>query len=307
MSTPEEDEKYTEQATDTASPVLGFQLDGTRVPLFFVRTWFNEAAGYERLARHLGPDQPIYTFAPPRGTTRADMPPTAEAWSELILGHLREIDYDGPYVLGGWSFGGVVALELARTLRAAGADIRRVLMIDTWRPRHRPGNRGTVGTIILHLNRLFDLDRDARRTYIRKRVRKKLATLRVRRGPGEAQVKKDPYGTEHIVTNRGTRMSLLRRAVWVAHYKYQSPRADLPVSLYWSQGSRNANNDSALGWIPTLYGDFEAVRIPGDHFTVFDEPHVATLAARIKQTLEVCAPELRTAPASARESAGWSR
>ncbi len=288
-----------EDEAEVATPVLAYHLDGARIPLFFIRTWFNELRAYERLARRLGPDQPIYTIAPPRGTTRAEMPPTAEAWADFCLERIRETGYDGPYLVGGWSFGGVVALELARTLRAGGADVRRVLMIDAWRPRHRATNRGRLGMLILHLNRMAELDTAARRAYVRKRIARTLAKIRARGRPDEgATVEKDGYGVEHVITNQGTRMSLLRRAVWVAHWKYMSPRSDLPVSLYWSPGSRDAHKDCTLGWIPTLCGDLECVGIAGDHFTVFEEPHVAILAQRIARTLDTYAPERRalTAP-----------
>jgi thioesterase domain-containing protein len=222
------------------------------------------------------------------------MPPTAEAWAAFCLERLADIPHHGPYIVGGWSFGGVVALELARTLQARGADVRRVLLIDTWMPHHRAVRRGFFGHLILHLNRMIELDRVARRHYVRKRVRKKIAQLRGQRRTAHQTLReRDAYGVDHIITNRGTEMSLLQRAVWVAHYKYRGARTSLPVSLYCSAGSRDTKNDISLGWLPSLRGDFESLAIPGEHFTIFDAPHVATLAARIGQTVASCAPARR--------------
>ena len=280
----------------TAAPVLGYHLGGSRVPLIFVRTWFNEVDTYGNLARRLGPDQPLYTIAPPYGTTRAEMPSSAEEWSDFCRERLTAIGSSEPYVLGGWSFGGVVALELARTLHASGAEIARILMIDTWLPHHRARTRGRIASLLLHLHRLAELDPGTRRAYVEQRIAKRIRRWRKRRRRrDEPPAARDAYGVGHIVTNRGTEMSLLRRAVWVAHYKYVCAPTALPVSLYWSAISRDTKNDVSLGWIAHLRGDFESVGTAGDHFTLFEEPHVATLAERMARTVAACVPAARDA------------
>jgi thioesterase domain-containing protein len=282
------DPALAEDAAATA-PVLGFHLDGTRIPLIAIRTWFDEVPSYTRLARRLGADQPILTIAPPRGERREDMPSTAEAWAERCRVQLAAIGAGGPYVLGGWSFGGVVALELARMLAAAGADVRRVVMIDTWLPGHRTTNRSFARRMLFHVNRLAELDPPARWPYVRGRIAKEVRRWRRRatgrRGAARADAK-DAYGVDHIVTERGSTMSLLKRTIWVAHYKYHCTPTALPVSIYASDGSREARGEISLGWLPRLRGDCEIVAIPGHHFSVFEEPQVAVLAARIRRTLD---------------------
>ena len=74
------DEAEAEQAD-----LVGLQLGGSRPPLFLIRTWTGEVANHRRLARHLGPDQPIYSFAPPRGTRPEDFPKDAQEWAERVL------------------------------------------------------------------------------------------------------------------------------------------------------------------------------------------------------------------------------
>jgi thioesterase domain-containing protein len=171
---------YDEEAAIAAS-VLGFHLDGSRPPLVCVRTWFKEIPHYRNLARHLGREQPLITIAPPRGGSRHEMPGSAEVWAAYAHDRLKEVGMDAPTLLGGWSFGGVVALELARTLADAGRPIARVLMIDSWRPRkHRMEGRSLPHKVVHHLDRLFTLDPPRRAAYLRALVEGKQRDLQRR-------------------------------------------------------------------------------------------------------------------------------
>jgi thioesterase domain-containing protein len=259
------------------------------------RTWFNELPHYANLARHLGEDQPIVTIAPPAGRMRTDLPSTTEQWAAFCLRRLDEVRCTGPYLLKGWSFGGVVALEMARALIARGGDVRRVLMVDTWVPRnHDLIERSFPHRMIVHLSQLLDLEPVARRAYVRERLEGRRAELTsqlkgwwARRTATGAGTQKDPYSAKLILTNRGDQMSLLKRAVWVAYLKYRSRPLAVPVSLYRCAASSDKKEDVALGWSQILRGDFESVEVPGDHFSMFEEPHVTILAERITRTLSL--------------------
>ena len=82
--------------------------------------------------------------------------------------------------------------------------------------------------------------------------------------------------------------SFCRRTIFVTHYKYRCAPTAVPVSIFGSEHSREAWHDVSLGWAAKLRGDCELVAIPGEHFSVFDEPHVAVLADRIRRTLAAC-------------------
>jgi hypothetical protein len=81
------------EATANRSPLVAFNVSGTRLPLVCVRTWRYDVDNYRNLARALGPDQPIYTASPPRGETEADFPRDTEAWAKhfsRILGPILD-------------------------------------------------------------------------------------------------------------------------------------------------------------------------------------------------------------------------
>ncbi len=56
---------------------------------------------------------------------------TVEEIADSYIAALRTVQPHGPYAIGGWSFGGFVAFEIARRLRAAGEDVTRLVLLDT--------------------------------------------------------------------------------------------------------------------------------------------------------------------------------
>jgi thioesterase domain-containing protein len=284
-----------------AAPVLGIHLDGPLPPLFLVRSW-DELPQYRLLAAHLGPDQPAYFINPPRGETLDDYPSTMDAWSDLALERLLSIGYEGPYLLGGWSLGGVIALEAAEKLEARGHPVRLVAMLDTRLPKPHPktlpGRRKTTKLFKLARNlneyALFET-RAQKNAYIRKRLRRrfqkisgKLRNQRNRLLGRQAPLQRHAIVDDQaIVTPGGRYMPLIKRTIYVVYLKYEKHESSIPVAQFWCRDSLyGAGGDASLGWAKYLRGDFEIVRLPATHFTMFDEPHVSFLAERLARSLK---------------------
>ncbi len=111
--------------------VIEVQAGGTRKPFFFLHGDFHGGGLYCRdVARRLGADQPFYTL-PPQGLDGQVMRPTIEAIAAYHVAALRAVQPEGPYLLGGFCIGGLVAFEMARQLRAHGQRVDLVAMIHT--------------------------------------------------------------------------------------------------------------------------------------------------------------------------------
>jgi thioesterase domain-containing protein len=89
---------------------------------------------YLELARRLGREQPFYGLqsieSGSGGTAAAAAAAPLEAMAAEYLAAVRQVQPTGPYRLGGWSLGGVVAFEMARQLLAAGERVDLVALID---------------------------------------------------------------------------------------------------------------------------------------------------------------------------------
>jgi hypothetical protein len=127
------------------SLVVEIQPEGTRPPIFWMHTLGGGGGAglffYEKLARLLGPDQPSYGII----ATDGQQPGTMEALAARYVGEIRAVQPTGPYYLGGYCFGGVLAHEVGRQLAAAGEEIAAVILLDA-APPALPGMPGVLST-----------------------------------------------------------------------------------------------------------------------------------------------------------------
>lgn len=239
--------------------IVPIQRKGTRTPLFFV-------AGFEtvddtlmvlsRLVPHLGSDQPLFGFRPRWVTGGADYSSVEEVALEF-LGELRAIQPHGPYLLGGWCIGGIVALEMARILREQGEEIALMLLIDTERPSLARSfqrecslyfNRGV--RIAATLWTLAREDRSARKEMIRK-----LVVHKTGRNPDELPNETTKY-------------------FWTKLRYRRLIDADRPLRYPGQLSlivSEDLNSDRKLGWKDFARDGLRTYVIPGTLPTMFTE------------------------------------
>jgi thioesterase domain-containing protein len=94
---------------------------------------------YRSLARHLGPDQPIYGLQP-QGLDGKQAPLTRiEDMAARYIKEIQVIQPDGPYFLAGYCMGGTIALEMAQQLSGQGQRVDLLALLDTynWRMMKR--------------------------------------------------------------------------------------------------------------------------------------------------------------------------
>jgi amino acid adenylation domain-containing protein len=104
--------------------------EGAGPPLILVHPVEGLTAAYHDLSRHL-PGRSIFAIDSPR----LDHPEgfaTLSAMAALYVEWVRALTNDGPVILGGWSFGGAVALEMARQMSRHGARPIAVVLLDTY-------------------------------------------------------------------------------------------------------------------------------------------------------------------------------
>ncbi|UBI40840.1 amino acid adenylation domain-containing protein [Streptomyces mobaraensis] len=104
------------------------------VPLFCVHPAAGVSWVYSGLLRHLAPDQPVYGLQA-HGFTEAHAAPASMAeMVESYLTRIRSVRPRGPYALLGWSFGGLVAHEMAVRLQEEGEEVSSLVLMDSFPP-----------------------------------------------------------------------------------------------------------------------------------------------------------------------------
>ncbi len=117
---------------DFQSPLVEIQSGGgDKRPFFFLHGDWNGGGFYcLNLARYLGKDQPFYTLQP-HGIDDFESPKTIEGMAASHLETLRGFQPQGPYFLGGYCNGALVAFEMARRLEAQGQKVALLALIST--------------------------------------------------------------------------------------------------------------------------------------------------------------------------------
>jgi len=135
--------------------VVPVQTGGSKRPFFFLHGQWDGGFFCFPLARDLGPDQPFYALDP---YTYAGLqcPPTLETIAAAHIKSLRAVQPDGPYLLGGYCNGALVAYEMARQLHANGQRVDLLALIDPM----SPGNFKLVCRALSRLSNLKQLVSD---------------------------------------------------------------------------------------------------------------------------------------------------
>lgn len=108
--------------------VVAIQTGGSRRPFFFLHgDWVNGAYWCFPLAQGLGPDQPFYALEPYKFE---GLPPALETIAATHIQAMQAVQPEGPYALGGFCNGGLLAYEMARQLHKAGHKIDILVLMD---------------------------------------------------------------------------------------------------------------------------------------------------------------------------------
>ncbi|MFE4444386.1 amino acid adenylation domain-containing protein [Streptomyces sp. NPDC056820] len=123
--------------------LLPLRRRGSLPPLFCVHPASGFSWSYAGLMRHLSPDFPIYGLQSRGIADPCELPTSVEEIAADYLKQVRSVQPTGPYLLLGWSFGGLVAHAMAEQLQRAGEKVDLLAMLDSF-PRLPAGDGGPV-------------------------------------------------------------------------------------------------------------------------------------------------------------------
>ncbi|AWK88321.1 alpha/beta fold hydrolase [Azospirillum thermophilum] len=293
------------------SPVVRlWSAPGPRV-LFLVHTGGGTILNYIPLVRTLAPALPVHAVQA-RGLDGRE-PPHRDlpAMAADYVARLRALQPDGPYLLGGHSFGGLIAFEMARQLTAAGQTVALLALFDSVLARReeeaagRPDGAATAAALA-----------DAAAIYSRYtghevEVRaEELAALPVdeqvahvseafRRAGGSAF-----GGGEELVRNL-LAVGQAHREARAAYLAAPGPApCPVPVTLFRATdtsltrgGSPEDQGREDLGWGAVAAG-VQVHWVPGDHVTMMADRHAPALAAALRPVLDAALDRVPGEPAA---------
>ncbi len=279
------------------SPLIPIQSLGHKQPFFCVPGIGGNVLYFYELARHLGADQPFYGLQA-RGLDGELEPFTrVEDMAACYIEAIQTVQSQGPYLLGGHSFGGVVAFEMAQQLQKQGHEVALVAIIDTLAPT-------LISEKVMEVNE-DHLDFKEFATYLEYMFYPKSHLLNPAFDHLNLQEKLSYLNQEwskfNLLDSDKYHQHFLNlwkvyKASIKAHCNYFPEQVyPTPISIFQASttnGEIPTNKweslleDSALGWrkfscCTTTY------IIPGNHMNILQEPHVKILSEKLKLSLNL--------------------
>ena len=248
--------------------------DGSgRRPFFLVAGMFGNVLNLRQLALQVGRDGPVYGLQA-RGLIGDDAPhiDMGDAAREY-LAEIRQIQPEGPYMLGGFSGGGITAYEMARQLRAEGQEVASLILLDTPLPQ-RP-ELGRRDKALIKLQEIWRKGVRYFAEWAQNRIRWEIEKRRTT--PAET-------GRGPEFNNRKIELAFRQAAAGYDLNVWDGPMTLFrpPLDQHWSVSGGNwvseareyvfADND----W--TRHApQVQVIEVPGDHDSMVLSPNVAVL------------------------------
>jgi amino acid adenylation domain-containing protein len=281
-------------ALNPRSPLVPLTLGGSGSPFFCVHPMFGVVFPYLELAHQLGSHRSFYGLQPSGLDGKSPPLNRMEAIAAYYIQAIRELQPQGPYYLGGWSFGGLVAFEMAQQLRQAGQEVKLLAILDTPAPcRNLPFVQSLKFLLGTALWSILPFLQDYS-VLIRERLLfQKTSSTQQRRSPS---VTKTAFQAIARLLPEESRSPLLDETaihtlltIAYAHsqaiYRYMPKPYPGTLTLFRANEQPDAlKNAPSLNWSP-LAGDIQLYPVPGNHLSLLKQPHIQTLAQQLRRCL----------------------
>jgi thioesterase domain-containing protein len=232
--------------------VVPIRRQGTRIPFFCVTAGYGHVLALADFARECSADQPFYALQPPLEADLQGPRPGRDELIEEYRAAVREVQPRGPYVIGGCSSGGLLAVELARALQREGQRVALLVLLDS--PH-------VISPLFWSCYRRF---------------RRQLAFVLGLLAHGRWRrilLAKSFFIDEGFYTH----LAALDR--------YEVGAYDAPILLFNSQRGLSFSA-SAPHWANIAKGEFTIHRVPVDHLMFLRPPHAAEVANLMQQAID---------------------
>jgi thioesterase domain-containing protein len=222
---------------------------------------------------------------------------------ELAAHYLKDIKAicpEGPYFLGGHSFGGLVAFEMAQQLRKAGDEVGLLALIDPTtvrnagqqlvsevgnsKPQRLSSSEQFGPRLVRHLSHLQQLPIESRAAYTRERFGMMLTLL----GNKGKRLICGIYLRLGWSMPPNLRAFFIREILFADIYRaasraYQAKRYEGPTVLIVAENASRV--DLRVIWRALVPDGLISYSLPGDHSEILQEPHVGVLAGHLRNSL----------------------
>ncbi len=268
---------------------------GPKTPFFLVAGMFGNVLNLRHLAHLIGTDRRFYGLQA-RGLYGEQTPHERfEEMAEAYLAELRAVQARGPYLLGGFSGGGITAYEMAQQLSREGEEVSLSVMLDTPLP-FPPPRLGIRDRARIQVQRLAESGPAYLAEWAVNRWRWEMGKLERRFEHAEPEVAPDAFQDEAIEQAFRRALGRYRLEPWPGHLTLFRPPLEVAHDL---GNGRLLDHDRNYvfpdnGWTPYV-GALDVFEVPGDHDSTALEPNVRVLARKLREVIHAAELGCRSA------------
>jgi amino acid adenylation domain-containing protein len=271
------------------SPLVAINSSGSKIPFFCMHGAGGGINHYINLSRRLGEDYPFYALEHNPNQEELEIL-TVEETANYYLQEIRQVQPKGPYLLGGHCYGGVLAFEMAQQLHREGETVDLLVVIDAILSETRiectkddnakfllrmAESIKTDSNIDFSLSfeELRDLSLNEQLDLINQKMNFIFSDTEIKdfiryyklfKAHVQAMRNYTPLVYEQSIT-------LFRAKEEIIH-DFESPEFH--------------SDDPLLGWGKCSSQPIQVMEVPGDHFSIFIEPHIQELAKKLRVCID---------------------
>ncbi len=262
------------------SPLVPIQTDGQKPPLFLIHAVWGNVLFYRKLVNYLEPDQPVYGLQA-QGLDGENHPLTSIL--EMAANYIKEIQKvqpQGPYYLGGFSFGAEVAFEIAQQLLTQGHKTSLLAILDAVAPNNLPESAKQAVQAKTSENWRAKYFQDLVKLTWPERADYFLEKMKWHCTVGKLGI----FHRNYLKYIKRSLPDLYLLQVHFANHQasneYKAAVYPGRVHLFRCPGDLSVTNID-LGWNQLALDGVTISQIPGSHTTIMEEPLVKDLAEKL--------------------------
>ncbi|WP_392535259.1 amino acid adenylation domain-containing protein [Nostoc sp. C117] len=274
-------------SSGSGSPLVAIRSSGTRNPFFCVHPAGGSIIAYPNLASKLDAEQPFYALEQNPIQQQPEVI-SIEQTATAYLEEIRAVQPEGPYLLGGWCYGGIVAFEMAQQLQRQGQTVSLLAVFDAIIPDSpiQPADDDDAKYIVRaaeSIKYLFGIDvaisyeealplsPDEQFKLLLKQlnivsdaeIQQHLCSYRLFKGHAQAI-------RDYVPQVYTSKITLFKAKETIPHH-FQSPE------LY--------SDDPLLGWGKCSVQPIDVIEVPGNHFSMFTDTHIQQLSKELRKAI----------------------
>jgi thioesterase domain-containing protein/acyl carrier protein len=276
---------YMDNQFITWDSLVPLKPEGSKPPLFIVHGANHNVLIFKNLAEYVDNEQPVYALQAKGLSGEVEPHKSVEEMASYYISEIKTIFPEGPYALGGFSFGGIIAYEMAKQLKAEGKKVKILTLFDSYvYPSYYYSNPFVKKTVSAFYNIAQLIFMGLNMFSSKKNFKRRKDLLKIKIYGLYLRIK---YGREKQNQLQFNYSSKIDENHAMAFIRYNLIPQDIKVDLFRStEDIYFAHDYKYLGWKSIALKGIRKHLIPGNHSEMFLSPAVEEVGSVLQKIMD---------------------